>query len=102
MKTTAEILPIEREKLELLQNTACKLLQRGKAASNAHSTKKSQGIGRIIGFLGCKQLPKKKITTICLYECVCLSLLQFEQTHFESHRTVWLYFTSNIARISEF
>ena len=32
MKTPAEILPTEREKLELLQNTARKLLQRGKAA----------------------------------------------------------------------
>ena len=95
MKTPAEILPIEREKLELLQNTACKLLQRGKAASNAHSTKKTQRKGRIIRFLGCKQLPKKKLETIYVCECA-------KQTHFESHRTVWLYLTSNIARIREF
>lgn len=89
-------------KIGILQNTACKLLQRGRAASNAHSTKKSQGNGRIIRFLGCKQLTKKKLETIYVCECVCLSLLQFEQTHFESHRTVWLYFSSNIARIREF
>lgn len=102
MKTPAEILPIEREKLEF-----CKILHANYCSAVGRlpmltQPKNLRATAESFDFLGVNNWQKKKLETIYVCECVCLSLLQFEQTHFESHRTVWLYFSSNIARIREF